>query len=73
MNNRLLKFAEILSIIEDKNEIDDTDLQVEDLTNRLEEAVSAITDCIEILKELGMDEDIAAEKIISLLEKEIKD
>lgn len=50
----------------------DLDLRAEDLANRLEEAVTAIGDCVAILKELGMDGEKAEEKILSVVQDEIR-
>jgi hypothetical protein len=50
----------------------DLDLQTEDLANRLDEAVAAIGDCVAILKQLGMDGEKAEEKILALVQDEIR-
>jgi len=50
----------------------DLDLQAEDLANRLDEAVAAIGDCVAILKQFGMDGDKAEEKILALVQDEIR-
>ena len=71
MNKRLLRLAEMLADEECPEEKGDLDLKAEDMANRLEEAVKAVEDCIEILKELGMDEDQASEKIMSAVEGEV--
>lgn len=49
----------------------DMDLKAEDLSNRLEEAISAIGDCVTILTELGMAPEKAEEKIFSIVKSEI--
>jgi len=49
----------------------DADLQAEDLTNRLDDAVEAINDCVAILKELGMDSGRAESEILSIVKDEI--
>jgi hypothetical protein len=50
----------------------DLDLQAEDLANRLDEAVAAIGDCVAILKQFGMDGEKAEEKILTLIQDEIR-
>jgi hypothetical protein len=55
-----------------KGKVKDLDLRAEDLANRLEEAVTAIGDCVAILKELGMEGGKAEEKILSVIQGEIQ-
>lgn len=50
----------------------DLDLQAEDLANRLDEAVTAIGDCVAILKQLGMDGEKAEEKIFNIVQNEVR-
>lgn len=49
----------------------DLDLRAEDLANRLEEAVTAIGDCVAILRELGMEGGKAGEEILGILQDEV--
>lgn len=55
-----------------KQDEDKLDLQADDLANRLEEAVTALEDCVSLLKELGMEEGKAEEKILSIVQNEIQ-
>ena len=48
----------------------DLDLKAKDLAARLEEAVLAINDCVAILEELGMGEEQAGERILSIVRDE---
>jgi hypothetical protein len=49
----------------------DLDLKAEDLANRLGEAMTAIGDCIAILKELGMESGRAESEILSIIKDEV--
>jgi len=67
--DELLDYGRAKGTVPDKKP-KDLDLRAEDLANRLEEAVAAIGDCVAILKELGMDEGKAGDKILSIVRDE---
>jgi len=77
MNKRLLKIADMLFPVPrrepaQEQQPKDLDLRTQDLTNRLDEAVAAIGDCVAILRQLGMDGEKAGEKILSIVQEEVQ-
>ncbi len=70
--DELLDYGRAEGVLPDKGKKDGLDLKAEDLANRLEEAVAAIGDCVAILESLGMEAGKAEEKILSLVQDEVR-